>query len=670
MNMETTIDGIIALDWKLTLLLNFDGGVMNDVLWNAFSSRLIWIPIALLFLYKLISANRRDVSKVCAVIVGLVLTVYLCDGISAEVFKPVFMRLRPSHTVELCDKLHYIGDYRGGLYGFVSSHAANSFGVFAFVSLLARRRIVTVALFLLAVCVSYSRIYLGVHFLGDVVCGAAFGTFVGFATYFATRKIYSLFHGRSESIVYVTRIIPLWNIYMRRILSIYRSMIFISAGLLFSLDAIAQSDSLKQPAKDSLMAVKDTLSHKMVNDSVEENKKEFSIVRDTITVPNEAKTMKLGDKMDKFSSSRLFNMVYVGAPLVVGGLIVKGEDKHFRRLRNDYLPTFRRHVDDYTQLAPAAVMLGLKTIGVESRSSWGRMLVSDALSTALMAGAVNVLKQTTHVTRPDGSDNKSFPSGHTATAFMTATMLTKEYGHISPLIGIGAYSVAAATGLMRMANNKHWLSDVMTGAGIGVLTTELGYYFADLMFRDKGIGHPLHDDTFSVDDNPSFLSLYLGSNIPLSGYDIDENNEFRTSSGSTAGVEGAWFLNRTFGFGGRFTVSNTSIIVNGSEAADNTFDAVSFMGGGYLSFPLSSRWNLGTKLLGGYVHYPHLRLSNLDVPSRDGIGFGTGLSATFKARDHYGLRLFADYNLMPSHSRGSGEWMNTLTVGTSFVITF
>lgn len=77
-------------------------------------------------------------------------------------------------------------------------------------------------------------------------------------------------------------------------------------------------------------------------------------------------------------------------------------------------------------------MLGLKIGGVRGRSSWGRMLVSDAFSVALMAGAVNSLKYTCRMPRPDGSNNKSFPSGHTATAFMAATMLHKEYGPRSP----------------------------------------------------------------------------------------------------------------------------------------------------------------------------------------------------------------------------------------------
>ncbi len=362
-------------------------------------------------------------------------------------------------------------------------------------------------------------------------------------------------------------------------------------------------------------------------------------------------------------------MTYIGVPLMAGGLIVKSEDDHFRSLRNDYLLRFNRHADDYMQYAPAVIMLGMKTAGVQSRSSWGRMLVSDACSALLMGGVVNTLKHSTGVERPDGSNRHSFPSGHTATAFMTATMLNKEYGHKGPWIGIGAYSVATATGLMRMANNKHWLSDVLTGAGIGVLSTEVGYYLADLIFKDKGISRFADEDNFSRMDKPSFVSLYLGLNIPLNGYDIDDRTEFSTSSGSSAGVEGVYFFNPYVGAGGRLTVSNTSIIVNENHAENNAFDAVSVCGGSYFSYPLSSRWLVGSKLLGGYVHYPQLKLTDRVVPARDGFCLGSGVSLAFQAKEYYGIRFFLDYNLLPSHSKNSSERMNTLTFGSSFMIT-
>ena len=390
-----------------------------------------------------------------------------------------------------------------------------------------------------------------------------------------------------------------------------------------------------------------------------------------------------------FTDTRLYQMTFVGAPLIVTGLIMRGEDTHFRSLRNDYMKEFHRPFDNYTQYVPGAVMLGLKAFGVESRSDWGRMMVSDAFSAVLMASVVQTIKHTTNVTRPDGSDNHSFPSGHTAMAFMTATMLTKEYGHISPWVGLGAYTFASTTGLMRIANNKHWLSDVMTGAGIGIISTELGYYLADLIFKEKGIHHFDTHDTFSRYDKPSFLGLYLGANIPLSGYDISESREFRTSTGSTAGMEGAYFFNPYVGAGGRFTASNTHIITSNkskgsdtsltqdgnrdreSVAEDNTLDGVAIMAGPYFSYPLTSRWNIGSKLLAGYIGYSKTELDDGSiVPRNSGACFGSGISISYKARERYGVRFFLDYNLQPSHSEKSGEWMSTLAIGTSFGVNF
>lgn len=121
-------------------------------------------------------------------------------------------------------------------------------------------------------------------------------------------------------------------------------------------------------------------------------------------------------------------------------------------------------------------------------------------------------------------------------------------------------------------------------------------------------------------DSPSFISLYLILNISLSGYDIDEQTEFRTSSGS---VEGAYFFNPYIGADGCFAVSNASIIINNSNAEDNTFDAMSLCGGAYFSYPLSSRWLVGNKLSSGYVHYSHLKLSEQKIPQKTVFLSGT-----------------------------------------------
>lgn len=220
-------------------------------------------------------------------------------------------------------------------------------------------------------------------------------------------------------------------------------------------------------------------------------------------------------RIDRHTSTKAYRMLFVGTPLIVGGVVMQAYDSDFRRLRNGYSRSFRHDYDDWLQYAPAGAMVALKACGVRGRSSWGRMLVSDAFSAGLMAIGVNSLKYSCRVMRPDGSSRNSFPSGHTATAFMAATMLHKEYGHRSPWYSIGGYTVATITGVTRQLNNRHWMSDIMVGAGIGILATELGYFLADLIFKEKGLNVT---ETYSVYDRcrrPSFLGFSLGfSTVP------------------------------------------------------------------------------------------------------------------------------------------------------------
>lgn len=183
-------------------------------------------------------------------------------------------------------------------------------------------------------------------------------------------------------------------------------------------------------------------------------------------------------------------------------------DTDIRQLRNNAVPGFRYKYDNYIQYSPAVLMVGLKAFGYESRSSWGRMLVSDAFSAAVMAGAVNGLKYTVRRLRPDETSRNSFPSGHTATAFMAAAMLDKEYGWRSPWFSIGGYTVAAVTGVSRILNNRHWMSDVISGGAIGIGSVHLGYFLSDLIFREKhlydGYEKP---DAFAYDENRRYYEV-------------------------------------------------------------------------------------------------------------------------------------------------------------------
>ena len=393
---------------------------------------------------------------------------------------------------------------------------------------------------------------------------------------------------------------------------------------------------------------------------------------DSLPAPHRADSLPVSlpaasaHRLDRFTNTRLYRATHVAVPLILVGQIVKYEDAKFRTLRFNYLPEFHRHVDDYLQYSPAALMLGLKLGGAEGRSSWGRMLTSHAFAVALMTATVNGLKYTTHVTRPDGSANNSFPSGHTATAFMTATMLNREYGRRYPWLAMAGYAAATSTGVMRMANNRHWLSDVLTGAGIGILSTELGYYLADLIFRDRGLHSPCSDEVFA--GHPSFLALYMGINAPLAAYNTKHNVTLQTAPGATAGLEGAYFFHHHLGVGGRFTASNVRIASQGAVDDIVAADFLTFSAGGYYSAPLSRRWLVGSKLLAGVAHYPAFSLAQVQVSHHHGLCLGTGLSLTFKSHAHYGMRFFVDYDLHPNFSPAPRHNNSWLTYGAAFTM--
>lgn len=135
-------------------------------------------------------------------------------------------------------------------------------------------------------------------------------------------------------------------------------------------------------------------------------------------------------------------------------------------------------IDDFSQWAPAASVYALNAFGVEGKSSLRDRSVVLATSYAIMATTVFGLKSITKIERPDGSSNNSFPSGHTATAFAGAEFLYQEYKDESVWYGIAGYAVATGTGLFRIYNNKHWLTDVAAGAGIGILSTKIAYWMA------------------------------------------------------------------------------------------------------------------------------------------------------------------------------------------------
>jgi membrane-associated phospholipid phosphatase len=258
------------------------------------------------------------------------------------------------------------------------------------------------------------------------------------------------------------------------------------------------------------------------------------------------------------------DMTFVGIPLFVAGWAIKGDKAMFRvnakadqggKKNTQLLTDFKTGIDDYTQFFGPAMVVGLKLGGYEGRSDWPRLLASAAASYAIMAGFVNGIKYTAKEMRPDGSTANSWPSGHTATAFVGASLLHKEYGLTrSPWWSVAGYGVATATGVMRVLNNRHWISDVMSGAGIGIMSTELGYALCDLMFKGKGL---LRNDMLMDSEKPSFFSISMGVGLGNKDLEFESQGEslnLKFRAATVVDAEGAYFFNKYVGVGGRLRV--------------------------------------------------------------------------------------------------------------------
>lgn len=154
-------------------------------------------------------------------------------------------------------------------------------------------------------------------------------------------------------------------------------------------------------------------------------------------------------------------------------------------IKEHYLGTFP--IDNYTQYLPAVAVYGLDLFGVKAKHNFRDRTFVMATSYLLMAATVLTMKATIDAERPDGSANNSFPSGHAATAFVGAQILFREYKDVSPWIGIAGYTVAAGTAAFRVVNKRHWISDVVAGAGIGMLSVELAYMLMPTFHRVLGL---------------------------------------------------------------------------------------------------------------------------------------------------------------------------------------
>ena len=313
-------------------------------------------------------------------------------------------------------------------------------------------------------------------------------------------------------------------------------------------------------------------------------------------------------------------------------------DTDIWELRNTIIPGYRYHYDDYLQYAPAAVMVGMKASGYKSRSSWGRMLVSDAFSAAIMAGTVNGIKYSVKRLRPDGSRYNSFPSGHTATAFLTASLLHKEYGWRSPWFSIGGYTAAAVTGVSRICNNRHWLSDVVAGAAVGIGAVELGYFLTDLIFKEKHL----------YDGYAPSVKHYSAELIFGRRFIIGASGAWQPIRGGLAGVSADIPMIPGLGITGR-------VSANSLTYPDSIVGCLySALAGGFYNFHFAKILELQAKVMAGYAWGEKIGA---------GASLGAGFSLSMITGNNFKIKAFAELESMDLDR--TQPWLNTVIVGFS-----
>ena len=181
------IEWLIYIDKQLFLALNELNAPWLDPIMVFISGKLEWVPLYGFLLYLLIKQYRW---QSLYFLIGIAITILLSDQLTSGFMKPFFARPRPSHDLEISQLVHIVNDYRGGKYGFASSHAANTFAVATYFFLLLRKHFPAIIwIFAWCTLVSYSRIYLGVHYPGDIIVGAMIGTSFAALVYAGLEKL-------------------------------------------------------------------------------------------------------------------------------------------------------------------------------------------------------------------------------------------------------------------------------------------------------------------------------------------------------------------------------------------------------------------------------------------------------------------------------------------------
>lgn len=430
------------------------------------------------------------------------------------------------------------------------------------------------------------------------------------------------------------------------------------------------SERQGQPMVDSILCdtiLPDSLNPEMnyrVQELDEDDMKALEHIIDEYEKQNQVKR-----EIEKYESKLLkkeMSFDWFSTLPVIRGIVLtattdkfKSRDARFEYNKSpmwEYAPT----------IVPLATAWALKATGVESRSKTKRMFTANAIGLGIEVGITMLLKNTANELRPNGHDKHSFSSGHSSLAFFSAAVLDREFGHYSPWISVGGYSVAVATQLRRIHQNHHYINDVVTGAGVGIVGANLGYFIADRIFGEKGINKP----RLSMGDirtfqkfitRPSSVSLYSGLET---GYNRINNDcvemtnsltgvQFRTTTGFSTGVEFDVFLNENWAVEALARASQFKVQAfsddNKMDIYGNNLYQYHFDLGLKYSLPISAERRLAVRAFAGDRLSPEVRFEDYEgkdiakIKKTNDVEFGGGIAFDLLSTSKYLTGFSCDY---------------------------
>ena len=320
---------------------------------------------------------------------------------------------------------------------------------------------------------------------------------------------------------------------------------------------------------------------------------------------------------------------------------------------------------------PLLVNWTMKAAGVKSRSKLERMLTANAMAFGISVGMTEGLKHAVNEKRPDGTDTRSFPSGHSSFAFVSASILSREYGYLSPWITVGGYAAATGTQLLRIQHNRHWVNDIYVGAGIGMASTSLAYFLTDRIFGEKAVNTPevRRKDVLRLmrfNAQPTGISFLSGTEIGNRKIQFGDAT-VKAGAAISAGFDLSLYTSPYF------AVELMSRIVDAQMKVydtDNLFsgdrlDIYHFDLSAKLSMPIDMSRRLGTRIFSGTRILSGASFTDgqttYSIPKETKFELGLGINYYCLDTDNYAWGLTCDYfhtfsHCMPNRYSISSVW--------------